>query len=340
MRTLLTLVFTLIVITGTAWAWDEEFYDFQHITADGLGSAMTLSTLPESPSAFLYNPAAMPGSLLPRISHNHSARHFPAEDGKREMDQLDNDYESAVFPLPLGSVGWGFTLVDEHGYDYTNHPKGEFPYPRERVKGDETCLAYSLGCYPVSAGTSLREFRREHYPATRPAFFTPGRSAPLFADSLVNGEDHSLGILAGLPWIRYALVRRQLDARKLQLPVGSQLVSRQKERRQGWRFNPVAWVSISGEQAELTKWSFAAEGTRPEPEAEVSHGRSITVRPLAFLEVSYGDVDGKRAWGCKLVLPALTVKYTEIQGFLGKVVGGTERFFSDMHYYGFDITLW
>jgi len=340
MRTLFAIVLILFALTGSAWAWDEGFYDFQHITADGLGSAMTLSTLPESPSAFLYNPAAMSGSMLPRISHNHSARHFPAADGRLEMDQLDNDYESAVFPLAIGSVGWGFTLVDEHGYDYTNHPKGEFPYPRERVKGDERCLAYSLGSYPLSVGTSLREFRREHYPERRPAFSIPARPAPQFADSLVNGEDYSVGVLAGLPWIRYALVRRQLDARKLQLPVGTQLVSRQKERRQGWRFNPVAWVSISGEQAKLAKWSFAAEGARAGPEIEVSRGRSITVRPLAFLEVSFGDVDGERAWGCKLVLPALTGKYAEIKGFLGKIVGGTERFFSDLHYYGFDITLW
>ena len=340
MRTLFAIVFSLLILTGSAWGWDEEFYDFQHITTDGLGSAMTLSTLPESPSAFLFNPAAMLGGILPRLAHNHSARHFPAEGGNREMDQLDNDYESVILPLPMGSVGWGFTLVDEHGFDYTNHPKGEFPYPRERVKGDETCFAYSLGCYPISMGTSLREFRREHYPERRQAYVAPIRQVPQFADSLVNGEDHSLGILAGLPWIRYASVRRQLDARKLQLPIGSQLVSRQKERRQGWRFNPAAWVSISEEQAKLTKWSFAEEGARPEPKTEISHGRSITVRPLVFLEVSYGAVDGKCAWGCKLVLPALTLKYAEIKEFLGKVVGSTERFFSDLHYYGFDITLW
>lgn len=340
MRTLFAIVFSLIVLTGNAWGWDEEFYDFQHITTDGLGSAMTLSTLPESPSAFLYNPAAMPGSLLPRVSHNHSARHFPTDDRSREMDQLDNDYESVILPLPLGSVGWGFTLVDEHGYDYTNHQKGEFPYPRERVKGSEACLAYCVGSYPAVVGMSLREFRREHYPERRYTHTTPARSAPQFADSLINGEDYSLGILTGLPWIRYASVRRQLDARKLQLPIGSQLVSRQKEKRQGWRFNPVMWISLSGEQSELTKWSFAAEGKRSEPETEVSRGRSITVRPLAFLEISYGDVDGERAWGCRLALPALTVKYAEIKGFLGKIVGGTERFFSDLHYYGFDITLW
>ncbi len=340
MRALAIFAVALLTLTSAAYAWNEEYQDYQHITTDGLGSAMTLSTLPESPSAFLFNPAAMPGSIFPRIAHNHSARHFPEEGAELEMDQLDNDYESVVLPLPLGSVGWGFTLADEHGYDYTNHPVGRFPYKREQVKGGETCIAYSVGSYPISVGASLRKFSREHYSANEPASALPARIMPRFADSLVEGEDHSFGVLAGLPWIRLGYVTSRTDARKLQLPVGKETVSRQKEKRCGWRFNPVSWISVSGEKTELAKRPFAAEGTRTEGETKISRGRSVAIRPFPILEVSFGDLDGKRAWGCKLVLPALTLKYSEIKDFLNRIVGSAGRFFTDVHYCGFDLTLW
>jgi hypothetical protein len=329
-----------VAFTSTAYAWNDEYQDFPYITTDGLKSAMTLSTLPESPSAFLFNPAAMPGSILPRVAHNHSARHFPSEGGESEMDQLDNDYESVVLPLPLGSIGWGFTLADEHGYDYTNHPVGRFPYKREQVNGGESCLAYSVGSYPVSLGASLRKFHRKHYSGNEPIMGLPLKAVPRFADSLVEGEDQCLGMLAGLPWMRLAYVNSRLDARKTQLPVGKELVYQQKEKRCGWRFNPVAWISVAEERAKTVKQPFTIEGAQMEAETEVSHGRSIAVRPFPLLEVSLGEVDGKRAWGCKLALPALTLKYAEIKDFLGRIVGSTGRFFTDLHYYGFDLTLW
>ncbi|OGK10681.1 MAG: hypothetical protein A2Y63_02895 [Candidatus Riflebacteria bacterium RBG_13_59_9] len=327
-------------LVGVVWAADKEFTDYPYLTTDGLAQAMTLSTLPESPSAMFCNPAALPIGFLPRLAHNHSARHFPGYEGDAEMDQLDNDFESIIFPLPLGSFGYGFTLADEGGYDYSNHPPGRFPYPRERVKGGEVCAAYSLGWYPFKTGVSLRKFRREFYPPEGKRAPTLGRKPiPKFASSLVSGEGYSRGLIAGLPWFRYAQVSSCLDMREIQLSVGGELVARQKEKRCGWRFMPLAWLSIAGEKSTRNRWSFAPEGAKTPLVTDVSDARSITVKPFAFLELSVGKVGGKRAWGCKLVLPVISLKYAEIKDYLGKIVGTIQDTFADLHFYSFDLCL-
>lgn len=342
MRCILIALVLALGLATRAFAADETYTGWPYLTADGLGSAMTLTTLPESPSAFFANPACVSMGLLPQLAHNHSARHFPDMGTGAETDQLDNDFESIIFPLPLGRFAYGFTLIDEHGWDYTNRPAGEFPYPRERMKGAESAAAYAFGCYPLSVGTSLRKFSREFYPppAQSTMVLPPGQAQPRFASSLVNGEGDSIGILAGLPWLRYAQVKGRLDMRKLVLPVGMEQQARQNVTRKGWRFNPCAWMSFACEQSKQVSWPFATPGAKTEPTAEITKSRSFTVRPLVFMELSLGEVDGKRAWGCKLVLPGMRVKYAELKDYLGKVTGYAATTLADLHFYGVDLTIW
>ncbi len=342
-----SILFALVLALGLslrAFAADETYTGWPYLTADGIGSAFTLTTLPESPSAFFANPACVSMSLLPQLAHNHSARHFPGsqEGGGLETDQLDNDFESIIFPLPIGRFAYGFTLIDEHGWDYRTPPPGEFPYPRERMKGAESAAAYAVGCYPLSIGTSLRKFSREFYPPMRGSMPipTPGQAQPSFASSLVNGEGDSIGILAGLPWLRYSQVKSRLDMRKLVLPVGMEQQARQKVTRIGWRFNPCAWMSFACEQSKQVSGPFTTPGAKGEAVTEVTKSRSFTVRPFVFVELSFGEVDGKRAWGCKLVLPGAKLKYAELKDYLGKVTGYAATLLADLHFYGVDMTIW
>jgi hypothetical protein len=344
MRLALAVLWVLMAFAMPARASDETFTGWPYLTADGLGSAMTLSTLPESPSAFLINPAAMPRAFFPVLAHNHSARHFPGSQkgAGSEMDQLDNDYESVIMPLLLGSYAYGFTLAEENGWDYSYHPAGEAPYPRERAHGGETVSAYSLGWYPLSIGASLRKFNRAYYapPSASMPLLTSGQPKASFASSLISGEGDSYGVLAGPPWMRYANVRTRLDLRKLALPAGLEMQARQKAKIQGWRIMPCAWISIAGEKCKTTAWPFFIPGQDVQAQTEVRKSRSITVRPFAFLELSFGDVDGKHAWGCRLILPGVKLKYAEMKDWLGTVTGYSAKAMADLHFYGIDASLW
>lgn len=329
---------SLSVVAPSA-AYDELYTDYPLITVDGLLHSGTLSTWPESASAFYFNPAATTASLLPVLSHNHSGRHFPSEDGGPEMDQLDNDFESVIVPLPLGSFALGFSLFDEQGYDFTNHPPGWFPYKREQVKGDETWVAYALGACPYRYGLSYRRLQRACFPE-RSLMPVPGTPQPQsFPEALVSGEGHAYGWLAGLPWLRAASSRSQLDMRKLALPVGVAEEARKKEKRRGWRVQPLAWLSIAGESRKITTWPFCRPGAKPEPSTIDSISWSVSARPFVFLEVGYGVMDGKRSWGCKLKLPFAGMKYAEVKDYLQTVTGQAVSFFGDIHLYGVDIML-
>ncbi len=329
----------LLAAAPPSAAYDELYTDYPLITVDGLLNSGTLSTWPESASAFCCNPAATSTTLLPFLSHNHSGRHFPSEDGGPEMDQLDNDFESVVLPLPLGSFALGFSLFDEQGYDFTNHPPGWFPYKREQVKGDETWVAYALGSYPYRYGLSYRRFQRAYFPERSLAPALGMHRPQSFPEALISGEGYAHGWLAGLPWLRAASSRSQLDMRRLALPVGVAEEARKKEKRRGWRVLPVAWMSIASESRKTTTWPLYQAGGKPEPSTDESTSWSINARPFAFLEVGYGEMDGKRSWGCKLKLPFAGVKYSEIKDYLRVITGQTVDFLGDVHLYGVDIML-
>jgi len=322
-----------------AAAYSELYTDYPLITVDGLLHSGTLSTWPESASAFYYNPAATSATAFPVLSHNHSGRHFPPGESGLEMDQLDNDFESVIIPLPLGSFALGFSLFDEQGYDFSNHPRGWFPYRREQVKGDENWVAYALGSLPLRYGLSYRRFQRSYY-SERSLAVVPGSPRPQsFPDALISGEGYSHGWLAGLPWLRLASSRHQLDMRKLSLPAGLSEEARRKERRKGWRVLPAAWLSVAGESRETVTWPFHRPGAKPEPSPAESSSWSVSARPFAFMEVGYGQMEGKRSWGCRLRLPLAGLKYAELRDYLQTITGQAADFFGDIHLYGLDIVL-
>jgi|GEM_PF-1922188 len=340
-----TGVFLGIALLAVFWAAaapavDEEFNDFVYLTTDGIAQAATLSTLPESPSALYFNPAALPRIWTPVLMHNHSARHFPRQEGDPEMDQLDCDMESVIIPLPVGTFGYGFSLQDEFGYDYSNHPPGRFDYPQERLGGSETVAAYAVGSYPLRLGASYHRLFRTYFPPSMRRIYPGGpREAIPYAGWLRSGESQRLGALAGLPWLRFAVVKDALDLRKVELPAGRQMAARRKESRSGWRFVPFGWLELASEERRLTSFPFS--GAARQGEAAKSRCRSacLTLRPLGFLELTFGRWNEKPTVGVKLTLPGFGLRYAEVKDFLQEIVGKSGQVLRDLHFYGISVGL-
>jgi len=323
-----------------ARAINEDFNDFVYLTADGIAQAGTLSTLPESPSAFYFNPAALPRTWIPVLMHNHAPRHFPRRQGDPEMDQLDCDMESVIIPLPVGTFGYGFSLQDELGYDYTNHPPGRFDYVLERLSGSETVAAYAVGSYPVRLGMSYHRLLHTYFPPSPRAVFPGGPNEGIpYAGWLRDGESQRLGAVLGLPWLRFATVKDALNLRKLDLPAGKQQVARRKEWRRGWRLLPTGWLSIAGEKRTVVSLPFSPRVSRSAGRRTESRSSSITLRPLGWLEISLGRWNGKRTVGVKLALPGIGLRYAEAKDFLREIVGRAGRVLGDLHFYGVSLGL-
>lgn len=320
-----------------------EFEDFIYLSSQSISSAGTESTLPESSKAFIFNPAAVPKVYFPLISHSHSARHFPRRVSSwPEMDQLDCDIESIILPSLIGRFGYAFSLKDELGYDYTNHPEGAFGFPREKLEGSEVLSAYAIGGFPLSLGASIRKFNYRFYPFSEANQKRDVRNillGPRDQAWLKDGEGQGFGVLAGLPFLRASSSVLRYDVDKVDLPSGKTYSSSLRDRREGFRLFVTAWLSIGLEKRTITQKKLGTrdpEASKVEKEERFS---CLGLRPFPFLGLGIGKWAGKRALGLKLQLGPFNLSYSEIKDFLHLIVENSARLMEDLHFYGFEISL-
>ncbi len=336
------VLFTLVSFRAHGDA--SGYHDFIYLSADSIASSGAESTLPESPKAFIFNPAALSKGFLPTISHSHSARHFPRELKEwPEMDQLDCDIESVIVPLLIGRLGYAFSLKDELGYDYTNHPPGALGFPREKLEGSENLIAYAIGGYPLSVGASLRRLSYRYFPdpkgLPRPRLDT-GLSGDWRASWIKEGEWQGLGVLVGLPFLRGSYSKSRTDLHWINLPSGQKESLVINERRTGERFYPFAWLGLAREERRTLNRRGDAGLSVAAAEGNGESYFSLSLRPMSIVEISIGKWDGKRTVGFRFFLGPITLNYSEIKDFLNRIVAGSSRTMQDIHFYGFRLGLW
>ncbi len=344
MKTLLSfallLLNALIILGLPTTLCASEYEDFIYLNVDYLASSGTESTLPESPRSFIANPASISKSFLPIFSHSHSARHFPKESMyDPEMDQLDSDIESIILPLPIGRFGYAFSLKDELGYDYTNHPEGRFGFPPEKLEGSDTLVSYALGGFPLSLGASLRRFYYRYYVSlgrsqsgTRYPISQP---QPFYSRWTKEGQTECWGILAGVPSIRASFSSLKTEVVKLIHPSGFTEPSKRKQIRLGIRLFPVRWLSSA---VEVSRTLFSAgnpSAGKLDKDVRSEKSFSINISPAGFLEIGIGNWNGNRSFGVRLSLGGLIIKYSEVKDMLRKIIGKGGKLMQDLHFYGF-----
>jgi len=265
------------------------------------------------------------------------------------MDQLDCDIESVILPLPVGRVGYAFSLKDELGYDFTNHPPGRFPFPREKLAGAESLVAYSIGSYPLNLGVSFRNFNYRFYRAisatrelpedgaTKAGAFQQERLA--IADWLKQGQGYSVGTLLGIPSVRVSFTKSRFDVNTFNVRSGLSSEKTSKENRSGFRLFPLGFLTFAREARVISE--IRRRAYRPEPVRSQTKEKhfSISVRPFGFIEIGIGNWNGSRTVGFRARILGLAFAYSELKDFFKRIVGNWGDIMQDLHFYGFQILL-
>lgn len=334
----------------------------------GCGAAL------DGPASVFYNPAGLAGIRSLKLMHNHSGRHFPGsyEARGKEMDQLDGDTQCVAVPVGIGTYAHGFTFSGELGYDYRNHPypdssfdnegqkiTAKLGYPHEHYDGREDYDAFALNLgLPCAFGYSNRRSIGRFDPAADSVQKLPW---------LRTGEGQQWGLQARVwPGLTYGRSELKLDYDWTLLALPGQglppgyanlggleaqadgsvsasgfptMSSRVKERRSGWAFRPVGWLTLTSDELEENYIFRGDQGLGLMHEGDQSRGSSHRGAELSLGQLArwrWGSYDGRPTVGAALNLGGLWLNYSEVQDLLPSIVG-SGRDYADVHIYGAEL---
>ncbi len=363
----------LTAIVGLQSARALNLYQdiFMTLSARPLAMGGTGAAL-EGPASVFYNPAGLASIRSLSLMHNHSGRHFPGSHAGRgnEMDQLDGDTQAVVVPLPLATYAHGFTFSGEMGYDYRNHPSAgdQFDYPGEEItaklgyphehydgREDYDAIGLNLGL-PCAFGYSNRRSIGR---------LTPDPGAMPYLPWLRMGEGQQWGLQARVwPGLTYGQSELKLDydwtvlalpgegipegyANLNGLKVDGELgevmaegfptlSSRLKQKRSGWAFRPVGWLTLTADELNENYIFRDDKGLgllhEGDQEKRSSHlGGELALGQAARLR--WGSYDGRPTVGGAVNLLGLWVNYSEVEDLLPAIVGAGKDY-ADVHVYG------
>ena len=324
------LVFVLVVLALIAGRQAQGLSptapDFTMLSVRALGMGGAFTGLADDEQAVFYNPAGLAFQDSPRFGTSHSARHFPGE--TKNLDQLDADPTALVFPLgiPGGTMGYGFTILDEQGYDYLERNDEEYPQERLWGRSERNVYARSLGPFAFGLGRTSSHHRF---------------SAPEAGEEWARwGEGPVLSTLArlfpwyswGMSWQKEAFTR--FNAGTLDESASDRKLSSLTTTRTGeCTLIPGGMRYLRDVETRRFKFREAEGGKNIVKERRVFKGVEIPLGGNGA--VRFGSYDGHATWGFTLDMAIWRFHWAKVDNLLPEIVGeGYPDKFTDFICYG------
>jgi len=265
------------------------------------------SPLARQPEVVFENPAAI-ACAGRRFSYSHSIRHFP---GKiRNLDQLDADSVALISRFGFLSLGLGFTVAGELGYDYLT--RNDFVFPEEKVEGREEVQSLAVGACWLAFGRSKRQFQYRIHQPTSPLQERRGISS-------ITGK-----IFHILPWLSFSYSEEKASEQELK-PAFLRRV------RVNWSIKPFPWWLWSNAREQRI---YSLSGTQFIKLAEKFYGSEIRIFGVVLRN---GNWNRHPTTGFSLPWGQGSLDYAEVKDILSDITGTPLPYFRDVHIGGFTL---
>ncbi len=308
---------------SSAWGYNFYFPPYTYLSTKNAGTGGVFSPLTGNPEVIFENPASI-ACVRRRFSYSHSMRHFP---GKiRNLDQLDADSVALVSHFTFLSLGLGFTVAGELGYDYL--VRNDVVFPEEKIEGREEVRALSMGGCWLASGRSERHF---HYRIRKPNY----------SIKETDGITSTVGkVFHPLPWLSFSRSAERGIGNPLKFfsvkastrpDGGVSTPGLQTRQRQNWSIKLFPWWLWSSARE---RRDYVLSGFPIQSMEEVFLGSEIKIFGITL---RVGKWNGHPTTGFSLPWGWGSLDYAEVKDVLSDITDTPLPYFRDVHMGGFTL---